>query len=408
MQITGNFKEINDELIAKAKDNILLGIAKINKYNEGEKKAVAIHQAAKIIASQVHQTHFLNSISLIPRFNDKILTLFPKSQNQNIKFSDVLLKEIIVNLSGKAAEEVLLEKTVDKTCQDFQEAFLKAQELTNFSYIAINDKDKDDYQKEIIQKCFSNAKALVYKKRNLIQELADQFQLKEITTVDEIEDFQKHNSFGFQLETDSKQKRKCNHLINLMCLFCFFFIIILLLIVLLKIIWFKFKIKNKLFIGNKKIILLIIIIASLMFSMITIISELNDYFSFLPFYENKDKLINASELFYKVDHYEIERMTYITKNSWLDGLQYIIELQDKSGNYFICKLKPMSQNILEQKIATLKLKDFNFIHNNYFDWFNLLIKIVVLCSSCLFAVYSYFNMKRIRKQLNNSKLSVFN
>ncbi|MBS2126180.1 hypothetical protein J8J04_00385 ['Fragaria x ananassa' phyllody phytoplasma] len=37
LQVTGDFEEINDELMAKVKDNILLGILKINKYNEAEK-----------------------------------------------------------------------------------------------------------------------------------------------------------------------------------------------------------------------------------------------------------------------------------------------------------------------------------------------------------------------------------
>ncbi|WP_374695764.1 hypothetical protein ACEW7V_02385 [Areca yellow leaf disease phytoplasma] len=84
-----------------------------------EKEIVATHTAAKIIISQVKNTHFLSSVSLIPRSSDKILTLFAKEQTPNILLKETLIQEITVLLAGKAAEEVICETTIAKACSGF-------------------------------------------------------------------------------------------------------------------------------------------------------------------------------------------------------------------------------------------------------------------------------------------------
>ncbi|MGL9687773.1 MAG: hypothetical protein ACQBVK_03255 [Candidatus Phytoplasma sp. TWB_XP] len=100
-----------------------------------------------------------------------------------------------------------------------------------------------------------------------------------------------------------------------------------------------------------------------------------------------------------------KKITYVAKNSWLEGFYYHIKLIDKNGAPFYCKLKPISQNILEQKITFLKYKDFIFQEEKYFDWTNLLIKIILSLPSFVFLLYGCLNIKRIRKQFSNEQIS---
>ncbi|OIJ44850.1 hypothetical protein BHE82_01620 [Rice orange leaf phytoplasma] len=60
---------------------------------------------------------------------------------------------------------------------------------------------------------------------------------------------------------------------------------------------------------------------------------------------------------------------------------------------------------MEQKIASLKYKDFIFQEEKYFDWVNLLIKIILSLSSFVFLLYGCLNIKWIRKQFSNEQIS---
>ncbi|QYC31048.1 hypothetical protein HGD80_00150 [Paulownia witches'-broom phytoplasma] len=73
-----------------------------------------------------------------------------------------------------------------------------------------------------------------------------------------------------------------------------------------------------------------------------------DCYHHLPFI-NATSNITVSDLLNKIDNYETKKITYVAKNSWLEGFYYHIKLIDKNGVPFYCKLKPISQNILEQK-----------------------------------------------------------
>ncbi|WP_374695321.1 hypothetical protein ACEW7V_02375 [Areca yellow leaf disease phytoplasma] len=107
--------------------------------------------------------------------------------------------------------------------------------------------------------------------------------------------------------------------------------------------------KNLFLFSRKKLSPLFLIVVSLMFSF--------DCYHHLPFI-NATSNIAVSDLLNKIDNYKTKKITYVAKNSWLEGFYYHIKLIDKNRVPFYCKLKPISQNILEQKITSLKYKDF--------------------------------------------------
>lgn len=401
-------QKISSETIIQAKENVLLGITNSSKtYNHKEKEIVSTHAAAKIIISQVKNTHFLSSVSLIPRSYDKILTLFAKEQTPNILLKETLIQEITVLLAGKSAEEVICETTIDKVCSDFVEAFHKSQELTRFfGYNSISVKDKEDLQRDILKKCFSDAKALVKLNEPLIKELSQKLQEQNITPMPQIKEFLQNKQIKDMKEIKIQPFQPAKGfnkttIWHFICTLLFVLFLLLSTILIFKTIYWLFAIPKNYFIFKKKIITPFLIVVSLMFSILLFSF---DCYHHLPFI-NATSNITVSDLLNKIDNYETKKITYFAKNSWLEGFYYHIKLIDKNGVPFYCKLKPISQNILEQKIASLKYKDFISQEEKYFDWVNLLIKIILSLSSFVFLLYGCLNIKRIRKQFSNEQIS---
>ncbi|WP_349401968.1 AAA family ATPase [Candidatus Phytoplasma solani] len=405
---TNSYHLIDMNTIVKAKDNVLLGFAQKNhKYDQKDKEIITTYQAAKTIISQIKKTHFLSSISLLPRLSDNFLFLSLQPNSSYWTFQNELFQRIIVILSGKAAEEVILGKLINQTCSDFKEALEQAQELTNFfSYKTISNKDKEELQKEILQRCYSDAKSLVKINQNLIKNLAKKLQTKDFFSVAEIKTFLNENKFQEDISTERNNQPK------LLFYFAFSFILVLffllLLIIIIRIIFWFLDIKIfALLFANKYLLFLALNILSLIIVSIIIVFSWQSYLPFLPLFHQEGKNLTINELFFKIDQYEIKKMTYTTKNSWLEGFYQLVSIMDKNGDIFYFKLKPLFQNTFEQKFSNLKVKDFEVIEEIYFDYFNFFFKLIVFLSSLVFLLYGCLNIKRIRQQLKKPKENSF-
>ncbi|WEK82639.1 MAG: hypothetical protein PR2021_5740 [Candidatus Phytoplasma pruni] len=177
LQIEKNLPSINHQVIEEAKENLLLGLSKTTKkYNIDEKRMVSLHQAGKILVNGVLQTHWMSSLSTVPHNNDKLIVLTNKTQNENIANKERLLKELTVLLAGKAGENVD-DDWIDKTQDDLEEAHDKADEiLAILSYDLVSAKDKEEIKKEILTKCFFDAKAIITSNRTLFDRLTHELQ----------------------------------------------------------------------------------------------------------------------------------------------------------------------------------------------------------------------------------------
>lgn len=80
---------------------------------------------------------------------------------------------------------------------------------------------------------------------------------------------------------------------------------------------------------------------------------------------------------------------------------------DKFGEVFSCKLRQLSQNTFDQKVANLKMKDFEISEVPYFDFLNFFFKSILFLSSLIFLIYGFFNIKRIRKSLQKTSILIY-
>ncbi|MFB0638049.1 MAG: cell division protease FtsH [Candidatus Phytoplasma solani] len=402
---------IDMHTIIEAKDNCLLGIRKKDQtYDLETKEIIATHQAAKLIITQIKKSHFLSSVSLIPRESDKFLFLAPQPNSSYLTFQDDLFQRITVLLSGKAAEEVICKKPINETCSDFKEALKIAAELTHFfAYKAVSSKDKEEFQKDILKKCYSDAKALVSLNqdliKDLIKDLAKFLKTQEFIPVEDIRNFLKNKNIQDNALVIENQDSK--NFFTFILTFVLIFLVLTSIIAIIKVIYWFLDVSIFSLLANKYLIFLILNLLSVAIALIMFSSSYQPHNLLLSLFNSDKTYLPVAELFHKIDNYEIKNISYTVKNSWLEGLYHFVKIIDKNGQFFYCKLKPLSQNTFDQKITNLKVKDFTLIEEPHFDWINFFFKLILFLSSFVFLLYGCLNIKRLRKQLKNSKENLF-
>ncbi|MGE9276523.1 MAG: AAA family ATPase [Candidatus Phytoplasma pruni] len=397
IQIEKNLPSINHQVIEEAKENLLLGLSKTTKkYNIDEKRMVSLHQAGKILVNGVLQTHWMSSLSKVPHNNNKLIVLTNKNQNENIANKERLLKELTVLLAGKAGENVD-DDWIDKTQEDLEEAHDKADEiLAILRYDLVSSKDKEETKKEILTKCFFDAKAIISSNRTLFDRLTHELQNNPSIDKETITSLL-YNQELKKLNNDSTSKINVDFYQEKEMIVLLIFLLTLMEIGFLVYLWINqkqklsFKPQQWKNFCNIKTAIMFIVLLLWSFS--------------ICFYHYRNikrsevvKPLSTIALFDKIEKHQMKNIVVITDNSLLDGLHYQVLTEDKMGHLFENEIKPTLHAQMLNKIHNHKIKDFHFKEAKIFNLLNFSLKMILTISSLIFTVSILTNIKKFHLQ----------
>ncbi|NWN45636.1 AAA family ATPase [Candidatus Phytoplasma pruni] len=402
IQIEKDLPSIDRQVIEEAKENLLLGLSKTTKkYNADEKRMVSLHQAGKILVNDVLQTHWMSSFSKVPHNNDKLIILTNKTQNENIANKERLLKELTVLLAGKAGEN-MDDDWIDKTQEDLEEAHDKADEiLAILGYDLVSSKDKEEVKKEILTKCFFDAKAIIAFNQTVFNQLTDELQNNPSINKETITSLLSQQEWK-KLNNDATSKINAHFYQEKEMMVLLIFLFTLTEIGFLVYLWInkkqKFSFKPKKWKNCLNIKTAIMFIVFLLWS-----------FS-LCFYHYRNiqrsevvKPLSTIALFDKIEKHQMKNIVVITENSLLDGLHYQVLTEDKMGQLFENEMKPTLHAQMLNKIHNHKIKDFHFEEAKTFNLLNFSLKMILTISSLIFTVSILTNIKKFHLQNKMSR-----
>ena len=199
-------EKVTQEELDDSFDRVVAGLkSKTKKLNENEKVIVSHHEIGHAIASYFLKNEVIQKISILPRTSNTLGYVLYANENENDKFlstKEELLNDITVSLAGRASEELMFGKVTGGCSNDLEKATKLAENIVcrlgmcddTFGLMSINPNDIFMRErilhevKRILNECYTKAKDLLIKHRELLEELAKILIEKEEMTLKDFEE----------------------------------------------------------------------------------------------------------------------------------------------------------------------------------------------------------------------------
>ena len=199
-------EKVTQEELDDSFDRVVAGLkSKTKKLNENEKVIVSHHETGHAIASYFLKNEVIQKISILPRTSNTLGYVLYANENENDKFlstKEELLNDITVSLAGRASEELMFGKVTGGCSNDLEKATKLAENIVcrlgmcddTFGLMSINPNDIFMRErilhevKRILNECYTKAKDLLIKHRELLEELAKILIEKEEMTLKDFEE----------------------------------------------------------------------------------------------------------------------------------------------------------------------------------------------------------------------------
>ena len=199
-------EKVTQEELDDSFDRVVAGLkSKTKKLNENEKVIVSHHEIGHAIASYFLKNEVIQKISILPRTSNTLGYVLYANENENDKFlstKEELLNDITVSLAGRASEELMFGKVTGGCSNDLEKATKLAENIVcrlgmcddTFGLMSINPNDVFMRErilhevKRILNECYTKAKDLLIKHRELLEELAKILIEKEEMTLKDFEE----------------------------------------------------------------------------------------------------------------------------------------------------------------------------------------------------------------------------
>ena len=199
-------EKVTQEELDDSFDRVVAGLkSKTKKLNENEKVIVSHHETGHAIASYFLKNEVIQKISILPRTSNTLGYVLYANENENDKFlstKEELLNDITVSLAGRASEELIFGKVTGGCSNDLEKATKLAENIVcrlgmcddTFGLMSINPNDIFMRErilhevKRILNECYTKAKDLLIKHRELLEELAKILIEKEEMTLKDFEE----------------------------------------------------------------------------------------------------------------------------------------------------------------------------------------------------------------------------
>ncbi len=216
MAIKEGKSTIDEELLMKARDKMIMGVERKGFYlSEEQKKRIAYHEAGHTLVAKIYGKEPVEKVSIIPRGKALGITMQVPEEDMYIMNRDYLMNKLTVLLGGRASEELVFESVSTGAADDIEKCTNIARKMvyewgmsslgpiafrTNEEYIFVGKEiaRHEDLSEEtarrldeeiagIINSCYQKAKSIISENIDKLHKLAKTLIEKETLLAHEID-----------------------------------------------------------------------------------------------------------------------------------------------------------------------------------------------------------------------------
>ncbi len=241
LAVRRNKNAITMDEIDEATDRVLLGPAKTTrKITDKEKKLVSIHEAGHaVIGLKLKDAQEVHKITIIPRgMAGGYTMMLPKEEKMAVLTKSELLAQITGLLGGRVSEEMFLKEISTGASDDIKKATRIARSMvteygmSDLGPVQYEEKQEgvflgrdysksknfsdqvaleiDEQTRNIIEKCYKDAKKIISENKDLIMKLSDALIKYETITKEQIEAIVNNEPYENVDDTEESTKKKNN------------------------------------------------------------------------------------------------------------------------------------------------------------------------------------------------------
>lgn len=217
MAIRQKKEKIDQDLIMRARDKLIMGVERKGLYiTDEQKKRIAYHEAGHTLVAKIIGTDQVEKVSIIPRGRALGVTMQIPEEDKYIMEKDYLLNKMVVLLGGRASEEIVFNSPSTGAADDIEKATEVAKKMTyewgmsslgpisfkvNEEYIFVGReltrreqmseetaRKLDQEVINIISSCYNRAKSIILENIDKLHKLAQRLIEKETLVKEEIEE----------------------------------------------------------------------------------------------------------------------------------------------------------------------------------------------------------------------------
>lgn len=217
MAIREKKERVDEELLMKARDKLIMGVERRGIYmTEEQKRTIAYHEAGHALVAKVIGTDQVEKVTIIPRGGALGVTIQIPEEDRYIMSKEYLLDKITVLLGGRASEELVFDTVSTGATDDIEKATEIARKMTyewgmsslgpisfraNEEYIFVGKelgrrehiseemaRRLDQEVMDVLMTCYGRAKTIISENMEKLHELARRLFEKETLGASEIDE----------------------------------------------------------------------------------------------------------------------------------------------------------------------------------------------------------------------------